>query len=70
MLKMEKTCGAMILKQCLHLKIPHRIFIQIRNKLYDGNGNGWVGLNGLPAGWDDPKYIPQEQQLMEVYWCR
>jgi len=27
---------------------------QIRNNLYDGNGNGWVGLNGLPIGWDDP----------------
>ena len=22
--------------------------------MYDGNGNGWVGLNNLPAGWDDP----------------
>lgn len=27
---------------------------QIKNNLYDGNGNGWVGLNGLPTGWDDP----------------
>lgn len=27
---------------------------QIKNNLYDGNGNGWVGLNGLPIGWDDP----------------
>mgnify|MGYP003334514110 CR=1 FL=1 len=27
---------------------------QIRNKLYDGNGNGWVGLNNFPPGWDDP----------------
>lgn len=27
---------------------------QIKNNLYDGNGNGWVGLNGLPVGWDDP----------------
>ena len=27
---------------------------QIKDILYDGNSNGWVGLNSLPAGWDDP----------------
>jgi hypothetical protein len=27
---------------------------QIKDILYDGNSNGWVGLNNLPAGWDDP----------------
>ena len=35
-------------------KNPHTDTIsQIRNTLYTGNGNGWVGLNNLPAGWDD-----------------
>jgi hypothetical protein len=27
---------------------------QVKDILYDGNSNGWVGLNNLPAGWDDP----------------
>ncbi len=36
-------------------KNPHTESIsQIKNKLYDGNGNGWVGLNNFPPGWDDP----------------
>ena len=36
-------------------KNPHtESMSQIRNKLYDGNGNGWVGLNNFPPGWDDP----------------
>ncbi len=36
-------------------KNPHTETIsQIKDKLYDGNGNGWVGINNLPAGWDDP----------------
>ena len=46
----------MILKQCLHLKIPTQNFIQIRNKLYDGNGNGWVGLNNLSQDGMIPTY--------------
>jgi len=34
---------------------PHTETIsQIRTNLYDGNGQGWNGLNSLPAGWDDP----------------
>ena len=36
-------------------KNPHTESIsQIKNKLYDGNGNGWEGLNNFPPGWDDP----------------
>jgi len=36
-------------------KNPHtENMSQIRNKLYDGNGNGWVGLNNFPPGWDNP----------------
>ena len=36
-------------------KNPHtENMSKIRNNLYAGNGNGWVGLNGLPIGWDDP----------------
>ena len=36
-------------------KNPHtESMSQIRTNLYDGNGNGWVGINGLPVGWDDP----------------
>jgi hypothetical protein len=27
---------------------------QVKDILYDGNSNGWVGLNNLPTGWDDP----------------
>lgn len=38
-------------------KNPHTESIsKIKSTLYDGNSNGWVGLNGLPAGWDDPNY--------------
>lgn len=34
---------------------PHtETMSNIRTNLYDGNSNGWVGLNNLPAGWDDP----------------
>ena len=37
-------------------KNPHtQTLSQIKDKLYDGNGNGWVGINNLSAGWDDPK---------------
>ena len=43
------------IKTMTAFKNPHtESMSQIRNKLYDGNGNGWVGLNGLPIGWDDP----------------
>tara|TARA_Y100000592_G_scaffold100920_1_gene183739 strand:+ start:15445 stop:16335 length:891 start_codon:yes stop_codon:yes gene_type:complete len=26
----------------------------IKDKLQNGNGNGWIGMNNMPNGWDDP----------------
>ena len=43
------------IKTMAAFKNPHTESIsQIRNKLYDGNGSGWVGINSFPRGWDDP----------------
>lgn len=45
------------IKTMAAFKNPHTESIsQIKSNLYDGNSNGWVGLNGLPAGWNDPNY--------------
>ena len=45
------------IKTMAAFKNPHTENIsKIRSNLYNGNSNGWVGLNGMPAGWDDPNY--------------
>lgn len=45
------------IKTMAAFKNPHTENIsKIKSNLYDGNSNGWVGLNSLPAGWNDPNY--------------